>query len=159
MDPTNAERAAMTDLEKVLTWAGFDGPKAEDADSTEKSLLDLFGVKKSTPPRILGIHPEADTTTVLRGWKIPGTPAARLPTMSEVGMAKLFLRACCVVAGSGETLETLRTRATAFAAAAAAPVASVPQGRRIKLSSVVSQIDDTEILVESEGDPQVLCEV
>ena len=67
----------------------------------------------------------------------------------------LFFRACQLVAGTGSTLGELKAKVASSAASAtstAAPPTWTPsaQGCRIKLSSVISRIDDSEILVAEE---------
>lgn len=69
-------------------------------------------------------------------------------------MAKLFFRACQLVAGTGESLQDLKARiqaaqGQAIPATPTQPAASSP-ARKIKLSAIISQIDDTELTVADE---------
>eukprot|EP00435_Cladocopium_sp_Y103_P052243 s2443_g16.t1 len=153
-DPTPDEMTAMVDVQKAMAWAGFD--TADLAETTVPgSLLKHFGLKPTSPPRIVGVFPDADLQAMLTAWRVPvAGAAAQAPTLAESGMAKLFCRACQLVAGTGQTLQELK----AMAATSTAPSVTAPavtpgsstQSRKIKLSSVVSQVDDSEILVAEE---------
>ena len=69
--------------------------------------------------------------------------------MAESGIAKLFFRLfrlCQLVTGTGLTLQELKAVAKAAPTVAAPPTvqSSSAQGQRINLSSVISQVDDSE---------------
>eukprot|EP00435_Cladocopium_sp_Y103_P056506 s702_g19.t1 len=140
---------------QVLEWAGFDCSDLGEA-TVPGSFLQHLGLKPDTLPRVVGVFNDADLQAMLTAWKVPGiAPApARLPTLAESGMAKLFFRACQLVAGTGATLEELRAKASSANAtppgAAPATAASSAQSRKIKLSSIISQVDDAEVAVAEE---------
>ena len=79
-------------------------------------------------------------------------PADRAPTMAEHGQAMLFGRACRITAGNGETIEELRARAKA--ASVPPPVATAPAstGRKLKMTSIASQVDDSEFDMAPESE-------
>eukprot|EP00435_Cladocopium_sp_Y103_P060722 s646_g22.t1 len=113
----------------------------------------LDQLAESEPERLK----EADFAAILANWRIPTAGAAganRAPTLVETGQAQLMLRACQLVGGKGKTLEEM-----AKAAASATPAPSLPAPaqssspvRKVKLTAVASQVDDTEVKVLSEAD-------
>ena len=158
MDPTDAERAQPDSLQKVFMWAGFSDDMSS-SDTAAGSLAALLGASEATKPRILGVIPEADMDATLATWKIPVAGSApRMPTMVECGLARLATRCCRVIAGSGHTIEDLRKQAADALAAAQAAQTAQPSSsqmsstaqRKIKLSTIISQVDGTEILLEDE---------
>ena len=62
-------------------------------------------------------------------------------------MAKLVSRACQQICGGGETVESLRMAAATVAAAATGPASPM---KKIKLSAIAAQGDDTEIALTNE---------
>ena len=92
----------------------------------------------------------------MKGWKVPrssqdGTaldPPMRVLNIAEVGRARLFGRACRLVAGNGLSIEELHNRLAA-AASQPAPVATGTGSRKLKLSTIASQVDDTEFEMAS----------
>lgn len=72
-------------------------------------------------------------------------PTDRHPTLAEVGLAKLVGHICRVVCGKGVSIEELKKKATASTAAPPASPTSPSSAvtRKIKLSAVLSQIDET----------------
>eukprot|EP00435_Cladocopium_sp_Y103_P048512 s1251_g14.t1 len=151
--PAQEERRAMVDVQKTMEWAGFDISDLSEG-TVPGSLLKLMGLKPTTPPRVVGVFGDADLQAMLAAWKIPGTDGAapRLPVLAETGMAKLFLRACQLVAGTGVSIEEMKAKMTTATGSAAptAAAAATPQGRKIKLSSIISQVDDSEVMVAEE---------
>lgn len=149
MDPTSTELAGFATVAGVAGWAGL--ADLADVNSVGGSLFAALGLAPTQPPRILGIIPEADYIAATQAWRIPRRnadgspmdPPDRAPTVAEVGVATLFGRACRISAGNGETLEQLRARANA--AKAAPPAPAIPSGtRKLKMSAVASQIDESE---------------
>ena len=153
----------MSDMGKVMAWAGFTAAEIVNNNTVTGSLASLLGVTSHVAPRVIGIISEADYESVIARWKIPqigadGNPTGGgvAPTMAQLGAAKLVGRACRIVAGNGATLEELKAVAAA-AKAAPVPLPSSPSGatstaaqRKVKLSAVLSQVDDSEIEVISE---------
>ena len=154
VDPTSDEAARMTSMQAVFTWAGF-GTEDMTTDKTKAGTLALLlGIKPDTHPRVLALLDEADSMTVVSKWKVanPGATAGDVtylpPTLAELGMAKLILRACRIVSGCELTVDQMKkqvddAKAMAVMAKAAATTAtSSASERKIKLSSILSQVDD-----------------
>eukprot|EP00435_Cladocopium_sp_Y103_P045514 s2395_g13.t1 len=156
MDPTSEELAAMATLKEVVAWADLDGD-CNEANTVSGSFLALIGGKATTKPRSLSTVKDADFQALLSSWRIPTGGAAgetRAPTLVETGQAQLFIRACQLVGGQGQTIQQMTASIAAAKAAPAAPTpaqASSP-ARKVKLTSVSSQVDDTEIKLLSEAD-------
>ena len=153
MEPTEEERKKMLGMREVFTFAGLDEAHLVDDKTVAGSLAALLGAKPDTKPAALGILSEADYDAAVKGWKIPAAGgAARQPTLTELGQAKLIGHVCRIVAGNGETIEDLKRKASAMTSASPGPTSpsTSAAGRKIKLSSVISQIDDTEILLDEE---------
>ena len=154
VDPTEEERAAITDMKAALAWAGFDVTAPDDETTVAGSLLKHVGVPSTTLPRVIGTFPDADLAIMQNTWKVADAGGHRFPSLGEAGMAKLFFRACQLVAGTGDSLQDLKARAQAaqgqaIPATPTQPAASSP-ARKIKLSAIISQIDDTELTVADE---------
>lgn len=115
-------------MQAVFTWAGF-GTEDMTTDKTRAgSLALLLGIKPDAHPRVLGLLEESDAMAVVAKWKVanPGSTAADVtylpPTLAELGMAKLVLRACRVVSGCETTMDQMKKQvadAKAMAAMAA----------------------------------------
>eukprot|EP00435_Cladocopium_sp_Y103_P074262 s25_g47.t1 len=156
-DPSEDELRSITDVQKAMQWAGFDVADLGE-ETIPGSLLKLLGLKPNAAPRIVGVFADEDLQAMLGAWKIPGQAGAppRLPVLAETGIAKLFFRACQLVAGTGVTLQELKAKMTASSAAPPAQTpqaaAAATQSRKIKLSSIISQIDDSEVMVAEEKD-------
>jgi len=162
MDPTETERNAMNNMAKVFAWAGFAEADMVNANTVSGSLASLLGVTQHVAPRVIGINSEADYDTLVTRWKVPqigsdGNPMAgggSPPTLAQLGAAKLVGRACRVIAGNGTSIEELKVLAAK--ATAPPPVPSPAAGsssvalRKVKLSAVLSQVDDAEIDVLDE---------
>ena len=130
MEPSEDERKKMLTLREVFIFAGLEDTLADDK-SVAGSLAQLLGAKVDTKPAALGIMSEADYDTTVKGWKVPAAGGtARLPTLTEIGQAKWVGHLCRLIAGLSPS--------------------SAASVRKIKLSSVISQIDDTEILLDEE---------
>eukprot|EP00435_Cladocopium_sp_Y103_P026713 s4904_g6.t1 len=153
-DPTAIELAALTEVRLAMRWAGFDIADLGEA-TVPGSLLKHFGLIPANQPRVVGVFPDSDLQTMLAAWKPPDATAGatRAPTLAEMGMAKLFVRACQLVAGTGVTLEELKAQASANATqptAATPGTSSAAHRRKIKLSTIISQVDDSEVFVAEE---------
>lgn len=148
MDPTESERQQLTTMGKVFQWAG---------------LQALLGVQPPLLPRVIGIMPEDDYKAVVSKWKVPllsqdgsDTGQGRAPTVAELGMAHLVGRACRVIAGNGTTVEELRAQALAAQTQLQLQVqqqalqTTTASPRKVKLNAVLSQVDESEILVADE---------
>ena len=117
--------------------------------------MQFIGAKSTTKLRSLGSIRLEDYQRLLARWKVPDTGSPRAPTLVEVSQAELVLRVCRLVSGKGQSIEEM-TRALAKAKAApATPAASAmtpSPTRRVKLSAVASQVDETEVPLLSEAD-------
>jgi hypothetical protein len=145
-NPTADELTAMVDAKAVLNWAGYAVDDLAETTVPGSSLKHL-GLQPTSLPRVVGMFSEDDLEATLTTWTVPvaGGPA-RAPTMAESEMAKLFFRLCQLVAGAGLRLQELKAVAKAAPAVAAPPTvqSSSAQGQRIKLCSVISQVDNSE---------------
>ena len=68
VDPTEEERAAITDMKAALACAGFDVTAPDDETTVAGSLLKHVGVASTTLPRVIGIFPDADLAEGCRCW-------------------------------------------------------------------------------------------
>ena len=98
-----------------------------------------------------------DFKLILGSWKIPTADPAtpRAPSLVEAGAAELVIRACQLVGGKGRTLEELNKAiitATKAPPPTPTPAPVSPPVRKLKMSAIASQVDDTEfnLLAESE---------
>jgi len=153
MDPTEDERKQMDKLAAVFTWVGVPAGEMNDETKLAGSLAKLLGATHDTKPVTLGVVAEGDFEAVIAKWNVPDGAGARPPTLTEIGTAKLVGHVRRILAGAGETLESLKKKAHALSPSAATPPISTAAARRIKLSSIISQVDDTEILM---ADDEVL---
>lgn len=144
MDPTEDERKAMGTLKSVFVHA------IADDKTVAGSLLALTGAKADVEPVVVGIMKKAEFETILQSWKVPSTPP-RVATFAEIGAVRLVGHMCRVIAG--ETVEELKKQLassmTSSPSIAAAGLSSAA-GRKVKLSAIISQIDDTEIFLTDE---------
>ena len=164
-DPAPAERQGMDTIKKVFDWAGFAGDDLGSDQTAGGTLARLLGLVETDHPRIMALVDDADFGAMIQKWKVARVPqgggqaAYDAPTMAELGKARLVLRTCKVVAGSGETIEDLRNQLAQAKAAASNPptqssqqpaVLSTGQERRVKLSAILSQIDESEAKIMDE---------
>ena len=156
MDPTAAELAAMVTMQEVLNWADVEGDHA-DPHSTAASLLGLIGARINTKPRVLSAVTENDASTLIRNWRIRQADGTdRAPTLVESGQAGLVFRACRLVGGKGQSIEDLQNQLIAAKAAPLGlppPVAKAASPiRKVKMSSIASQVDDSEVSMMEESE-------
>ena len=155
-DPTAAELATLVDVKATMVWAGFPEAGLADETTVEGSFLKHLGITPDARPRVIGIFNDGDLMEMLNKWKVPGGGAPRVPSLGEAGKARLFFRACQLVAGTGATLDELRNQlAAAKAAPTPSPPTTAPAGspsRKMKLNTIISQIDDTELVIAEEKD-------
>ena len=149
-DPTDTELASLNTIDQVAIFAQLDGAE-NDVRTARGSLLQLLGFTAGARLAALGMISEADVDAALAAWKIPTVidgdghvTSRRDPTMAELGKAKLIARICRQKIGIGVSTTGVPTTALASSVAA----------RKIKLSQVLSQVNDTEIDVLTE--PQLV---
>eukprot|EP00435_Cladocopium_sp_Y103_P030898 s1069_g7.t1 len=136
----------------VLIWTDMEGD-CSDAATVSGSLLGLVGGRPDTKPRTLSTVKESDFSVLLGSWRIPREGGeGRAPTLVEIGQAQLFLRACQLVGGQGQTIDELRSAATRTTPGVPIPSQSSSPARKVKLNSVVSQVDDTEVKLLTENE-------
>eukprot|EP00435_Cladocopium_sp_Y103_P040827 s1627_g11.t1 len=114
--------------------------------------IGVICLKPDTLPAIIGVISEADFNAALGQWQVAtavgadGTITARRgPNIAEQGKARYFARICRLKLGVDHTAGSAPTQALGGAPSSTA-------SRKVKLSQVLSQLDDTEIelLPESE---------
>lgn len=145
----------MVTMKEALAWAELEGDGA-DENTVAGSFLKLIGAQITTKPRALATVKVADFEAILSNWRIPsgGGGAARAPTLVESGQASLVLRACQLVGGQGQTIADMHTAIAAAKAAPAVPVtvAASSTPRKVKMATVASQVDDTEVPLIDEAE-------
>lgn len=139
MDPSDTDRANLTNLDLVAQWAGIDGQRA-DPNTVRGSLFQLLGVHGAEPPRMIAVLPPPDVNATITQWRIPqagGAPPVA-PALAQLGQAGVFFRTCRFLCGQLPEQQVL---------AAPAPAAPTPAGttRRVKMSNVINQVDDEEV--------------
>ena len=159
VDPAPAELATMTSMKPILDWAGFQGEDLTSDKTVGGTLCMLLGIKGDSHPRSLALVDDADALGVIQKWKVPKTEADNSityhpPTLAQVGQAKLVFRTAKIACGQGQTMEELRNQLQqaqqqAKAPPMASPVSAVAD-RKVKLSAVLSQVDDSEAKVMTE---------
>ena len=156
MDPTPDEAAQLQTIGDVFTWAGLVSSEMEAGTTLSGSLAAVLGVKPGTKPRVLGVSSCSDFENVLQSWRIRVGDHDRAPTIAEWGMARLVGRACRTVAGATE-LEALKAQLAQAQAAAPQTVPPAAAGslsstatRRIKMSAIISQVDESEVFMMEE---------
>ena len=155
MDPSSAEIAAMATMADVFRWTELEGDMT-DAATQAGSLSALVGATAAMHPRFLSVVKIEDFRATIANWRVPVAGGRdRAPTLVETGKAMLVLRCCHLVGGQGQSVDEL---ITALAKAKAAPppppspAAAGTPDRKVKLSSVTSQVDDTEVNLLVEAD-------
>ena len=149
-DPTDTELAGLNTIDETAAFTQLDGAE-NDVRTSRGSFLQLLGFNAGARMAALGMISEADVDAALAAWKIATVLDAdgrvtsrRDPTMAELGKAKLIARICRQKIGLGVSTTGVSTTVVASSVAA----------RKIKLSQVLSQVDDTEINVLTE--PQLV---
>lgn len=140
MDPSDADRANLTNLDLVAQWSGIDGTR-DDATTVRGSLFALIGVHGAEPPRVVAVLPTDDVQATINTWRIPqpaGAPAIA-PTLAQLGQVGIFFRTCRYLCG--RLPEQIQA---AIPMAAAAPAAG-PSPRKVKMNNVINQLDDEEV--------------
>lgn len=162
VDPTEAERQTLTDMEKVFAWCGLGGEDMASDKTRAGTLALLFGVKSTDPPRTLALVDDGDVGALLNTWKVArgsaDNPTFAPPTLAERSMGLLVVRVCKVVSGCGSTVEDLKAQLKAAQAASAqaalqastSTATSSAADRRIKLNAVLSQVDESEAVIMTE---------
>ena len=159
VDPAPNELAAMTTMQSILDWAGFAGDDLASDRSVGGTLCGLLGIKGDSHPRSLALVDDGDALGVIQKWKVPVVAADKSvsyhpPTLAQVGQAKLVFRTAKIVCGQGQTMEELKNQLQQAQQQAKAPPAvpavSTVADRKVKLSAVLSQVDESEAKVMTE---------
>ena len=148
MELSDTELASMNTLHDAALWAGLGG-------NARTSLFQLLGVEGTTPVRNMGIIPVEDYKSIISMWTLPAPttadPTATVPpTANQVGQAGLVGRACRVKCGT----EPNRIGTSPAAAVATASGSAEPPPKKVKLSNVIDQTNDTEEAVLDKGEIQ-----
>eukprot|EP00435_Cladocopium_sp_Y103_P033053 s1409_g8.t1 len=147
-------------MKEVLAWADMEGDGADET-TVAGSFLKLIGATLVTKPRLLSTVKTTDVDAIIANWRIPtATPGTlRAPTLVETGQATLTMRACQLVGGKGKTLAEMQTELAAAQAAVAkapptapAPTVAASPPRKVKMTAVASQVDDTEVSLMEESE-------
>ena len=149
----------MKTMKDVFDWAGFQGDDLGSDQSVGGTLAKLLGINGTEHPRVLALVEDADFSAMIQKWKVAKTEGGNVtyaaPTMAEVGKAKLVLRACRVVSGTDATIADLKKQLQQAQSAPGPQPVQAPSSsaeRRIKLSAILSQVDDSEAQMMSEKD-------
>lgn len=147
-DPTSAQVETFTTIGDIATFVEITGTDA-DRTTVLGSLLTHMGYQAKDRPATLGVITEADADAALGRWQIAvaldsnsgAVTSRRAPSLGELGKAKLMARICRLMIG-GNTGHSPGTPHPTAASSVAA--------RKVKLSQILSQIDDTEVEVLDE---------
>ena len=148
----------MKTMKDVFDWAGFTGDDLTSDQTVGGTLAKLLGVDGTEHPRIMALIEDSDFVAMIAKWKVARTVGGNVsydaPSMAETGKAKLVLRACKVACGSDLTIADLKTQLQqAKSNAQTQPptaLSSSSDERRFKLTSILSQVDDSEAPVMTE---------
>ena len=133
--PTDAELATFTDLNDIRTWAGLN-------DATWNVVNLSMG--NVTHIRMLACLPQSVLLAHLSAVRIaPAVGDERALTAAESIQVGLMWRACRKCCGLPDVDPLEQQTATTSSPAAAAPSSKAP--KKVKASSVIDQLDDTEI--------------
>ena len=146
-DPTDAELLSFGTLDDVANWAGVPGDNVA-ATSARKGLYTLLGAEPTHLPRIIGVIDEATFVGALSTWQVSSVNVGLAIRSSGL----LFGKACRMHAGTQSTFASIAAAAASTAAAAVAVstlalTTTSPAARKIRLSQVLNQIDDTEVSI------------
>ena len=133
-------------LDAVLQFCTIVG--TDEVTTMRGAFLAAIGAVGTTPPRVLGVIAEADYVAVVDTIRIAGgtvdAPAQIAPNLGQRGAMILVGLVCRTQLGIG-------TRAAA-PPVAQAPAVLPPTGRRVRLSQVLRQADETEVAIIPEDD-------
>ena len=148
LDPPEDQWNSLNTLTKVADWAGFPG-EAGDKATPRGSFFHLLGADGSEAPRVIAMLAVPEFDKLLTQWRISmaggGAPVTVAPTAVQLGQGALFGRTCRVVTGM------LKSPPQAPIPSVPAPSSTNCDKRKVKLSSVINQIDDFEIEILDEN--------
>ena len=144
MEPTDEELNQIGDLKGAYDWAGV-------PDDLRDSLGQALGDPTKIRDIIFVTRTTWDTTVGrIKGSKPPDADGNREPrdlTPVDCSPLEIFRRVCFRRAGvEPDTPGALGPQAPAVTAAVPAPVTSQPSGRKLKMSAVVDQTLDAEVV-------------
>ena len=149
-DPSAEEIQRFSTVADVAAHAQLEGD-VNDRTTALGSLFDCLGLKRETLPAIIGVISETDFNTALGQWQIAtavteGTVTARRgPNVAEQGKARFFARICRLKLGADHSSGSTPTPSQGGTLPSTA-------ARKVKLSQVLSQLDDTEVDLLPEAD-------
>ena len=148
--PSESELASIATQGDAANRVGLSGTD-DDLLTPRGSFFIQLGVSSSTNVAIPATFTQAEFNALVTSWSIAtaldtngAVTAQRAPTIAEVGMGRLIGRICRRCVGTEPQVRptaSLSPKATSSATS-----------RKIKLSQVVSQVDETEIKPLSEVD-------
>ena len=148
VEPSEEERAALVTLRAVADWASLRGVGSE-AETPRGAFFALLGASDDTLPRLVALVPETAMEGLIEAW-VSGVSS---PTLIDQASARLVARTCRLLSRLGLSLEQQRRAAAAASSAAAAVTpASGVAARKVKLSLILSQADDSEAVVLGEAE-------
>ena len=158
-EPSKEELASFKTLVDVITWAELDGD-CSDPKSIAGSFLKVLGATANTRVTTAGSISASDFDKAVQSWKINDEGSEPTPIQkAQVGMIG---RACRLAAGMEKPAAVIQAEneAAAHAASLHAAVAhkaamSSSDVRKIKLSQVISQTDESETTSLSESELKV----
>ena len=143
---------------QVFMWAKIQG--THDAAETEQAtLLGVLGLTSTSAVHELAIISETDFVAALSGWRIGGGDAPPVANPAQRVRASLAHRAARIKVGLLKPVRDLEADAARHAAhtvadtvqkQAVATGTSSAADRKVKLSEILSQTEDTEVKIISE---------
>ena len=139
MEPSPTELAGMNDLASAASWAGL-------TESLRDSLLSYLGMNTTDSLALVATFSESDFIALLGSWKIVTTTGttttSNSPHPAAIAKARLFGSACRAKFAPAKT----------GSLAPSVPGPSSATSRKIKLSLICSQLDESEADLLEESD-------
>ena len=144
--PMPAQIVNMVKLDHMADWAGLDGDGG-DEDTARGHLYHLLGANGDMNPVMVGMVDSDSFEVAVNSWQPNGMP----PTFVHSNAAKLFAKLCRIYSGTEPNPNAAPAAAQSSSLALAAAPLSQPALRKVKLSSVINQMDDTEFTPTMRG--------
>ena len=154
-DPSGPALLALNSLNDVAEYVGLQGIEG-DLRTPKGALFLQLGAQADTSPALLATFTETEFNDLISFWKIATSVDAsgvvteeRRPNAIETGAARFFGRICRLRLG-------VQSAGHATPAGSVPPSGSTVASRKLKLSQIISQVDETEIEPLSESDVLVM---
>ena len=160
MDPSRSEMEGFKSIGDIMVWVGMPPDQP-----TGKSFLTHLGAQDSMHQRLIAIQPVDVYDSIVQAWRVPGeADATVVPSTMMDSMAKMIGRIARL--GCGMQLESssadvlklmegkLEVQQKAMNDLRSAVAGSSAAQRKVKLSTILSQINETEVETMSETDIQ-----